>query len=150
MPKKVKPKKKVSFKKSAPKKRKVLRKKIVKKISKKKVLRRKRGPNISQEQINLVIKKGSDRGFVTTSEVLSVIPDIEYDVEGLDNVYDILKERGIEIKEAQEFLQLQGKKGAKAKKPIIGKIDPIQIYLKEIGRSSFLSAKEEKELAKRI
>lgn len=123
---------------------------MTKKKAIKKVVRRTRGPKISQEQINLVIKKGAERGFVTTSEVLSIVPDIEYDVEGLEGVYDTLKERGIEIKEAQEFLTLQGKKGAKAKKPIIGKIDPIQIYLKEIGRSGFLSAKEEKELAKRI
>src|SRR3989344_3361739 len=153
-------KKKSFFKKALIKKKKVFRKKPAKKklerrkagreISLRSKKSRSRGPKISKEQIDAVIKKGGQRGFVTTAEVLSVIPDIEYDIDGLDNVYDILKERGIEIKEAQEFLHLQGKKGAKAKKPIIGKIDPIQIYLKEIGRSSFLSAKEEKELAKRI
>ena len=43
-----------------------------------------------------------------------------------------------------------GKKEKKPKKLLLGKIDPIQMYLKEIGRSGFLSAKEEKELAKRI
>lgn len=116
----------------------------------KRVVKRQRAPKISKEQVDLIVRKGSERGFVTTSEVLSIVPNIEYDVEGLENIYDVLRERGVEIKETQEFLQLAGKKGKKDKKPIIGKIDPIQIYLKEIGRSSFLSAKEEKELAKRI
>ena len=105
---------------------------------------------ISQEQIDVLLKKGGERGFITTSEVLHLIPNIEYDVAGLENVYDILRERGVELKEAREFLEVGGKKEKKAKKLLLGKIDPIQMYLKEIGRSGFLSAKEEKELAKRI
>ncbi len=136
-----------------PKKKKVFKRKpraTKRKVAAKKVIKRKRGPKISQEQIDTIVKKGSERGFVTAAEVLNIVPHIEYDIEGLESIYDMLRERGIEIKETQEFLQLVGKKGKKDKKPIIGKIDPIQIYLKEIGRSSFLSAKEEKELAKRI
>ncbi len=106
---------------------------------------------ISQEQIDILLKKGQERGFITTAEVLRVIPNIEYDVEGLENIYDVFRERGIELKEAREFLEIKsGKKEKKAKKILLGKIDPIQMYLKEIGRSGFLSAKEEKELAKRI
>jgi len=105
---------------------------------------------ISQEQIDVLLKKGGERGFITTSEVLHLIPNIEYDVAGLENVYDILRERGVELKEAREFLEVGGKKEKKAKKLLLGKIDPIQMYLKEIGRSGFLSAKEEKELAKLI
>jgi RNA polymerase primary sigma factor len=65
-------------------------------------------------------------------------------------VYDLLRERGIQLKEVREFLHIESKKEKKNKKLLVGKIDPIQMYLKEIGRSSFLSAKEEKELAKRI
>jgi len=50
-----------------------------------------------------------------------------------------------------EFLEVKTGKKEKKKKPLIGgKIDPIQMYLKEIGKVSFLTAKEEKELAKRI
>ncbi len=106
---------------------------------------------ISQEQIDMLLRKGSERGFITSSEILHAIPNLEYDIEGLENIYDLLKERGVELKEAREFLEVKsGKKEKKAKKLLVGKIDPIQMYLKEIGRSSFLSAKEEKELAKRI
>jgi RNA polymerase primary sigma factor len=102
-----------------------------------------------KKQVLELVRKGEERGFVTTSEILNSIPRIEKNVELLEKVYEDLKERGVQIKEAQEFLEVKGKK-EKAKKPVIGKIDPIQMYLKEIGRSGFLSAREEKDLAKRI
>ena len=109
---------------------------------------------IDQAQLGVLLKKGEERGFITTSEILYAFPKIERDIEGLEKVYDDFKERGIQVKEMQEFLETKPKKGpkgsAKAKKALIGKIDPIQIYLKEIGKSAFLSAKEEKELAKKI
>ncbi len=104
---------------------------------------------ISKADIELLLKKGGERGFLTTSEILYALPSIEHNVDALENIYDQLKERGIEVRDVREFLQVKGKKEKKAK-VLLSKIDPIQMYLKEIGKSSFLSAKEEKELAKRI
>lgn len=105
---------------------------------------------IDQAQLDALLKKGEERGFVTTSEILYAFPKIELDVEGLEKIFDDFKERGVQVKEAQEFLETKIKKEKKGKKALVGKIDPIQMYLKEIGKSSFLSAKEEKELAKKI
>ena len=105
---------------------------------------------IDQGQLEALIKKGEDRGFVTTSEILYAFPKIERDVEGLEKIYDDFKERGVEITETQDFLEAKTKKEKKGKKLLVAKIDPIQMYLKEIGKTSFLSAKEEKELAKKI
>jgi RNA polymerase primary sigma factor len=105
---------------------------------------------INPAQLENLIKKGEERGFITTSEILYAFPRIEHDIEGLEKVYDDFKERGVQVKEVQEFLETKPKKEKKGKKALIGKIDPIQMYLKEIGKSGFLSAKEEKELAKRI
>ena len=105
---------------------------------------------IDQAQLESLIKKGEERGFVTTSEILYAFPKIEHDVEGLEKVYDDFKERGVAIKEVQEFLETKKQKEKKGRKALVGKIDPIQMYLKEIGKSGFLSAREEKELAKRI
>jgi len=136
---------------------KVRKVKKVKKAAKKKVSHKVTRVNkksvIDQAQLDALLKKGEERGFITTSEILYAFPKIERDIEGLEKVYDDFKERGIQIKEMQEFLETKPKKGAKGAKPkkaLIGKIDPIQIYLKEIGKSSFLTAKEEKELAKKI
>ncbi len=109
-----------------------------------------RGPIIDQNQLNTLMRKGEERGFVTTSEILYAFPRIERDIEGLEKVYDDFREKGIAIKEMPEFLETKKQKEKKGRKALMGKIDPIQMYLKEIGKSSFLSAKEEKELAKRI
>ncbi|MSU54610.1 MAG: sigma-70 family RNA polymerase sigma factor [Candidatus Staskawiczbacteria bacterium] len=142
-------------------------KKIKKKkvVSKKKVLKKvkgktrapkrgarsstRKGAAITKEQVDTLLKKGSERGFLTTSEILYALPSIEYNVDELEKVYDELKERGVEVKDVKEFLQLKSKK-EKKQKILLSKIDPIQMYLREIGRSGFLSAKEEKELAKKI
>jgi len=119
-------------------------KKPVKKIT------RSRKPVFQKEQMDALLKKGEERGFITTSEILYSFPEIERDIEGLEKIYDEFKEKGVQVKEVQEFLEVKSKKEKKQKKPVIGKIDPIQMYLKEIGKASFLSAREEKELAKKI
>ena len=145
--------KKVSKKKKPLKKKLSSKKKLPKKKKGKKSRRsrpRQKKTKITQEQIDTLLKKGGERGFLTTSEILYTIPDIENNIEELEKIYDVLKEDGIEVKEVREFLEIKSKKEKKAKKVPLDKIDPIQIYLKEIGRASFLSAKEEKELAKRI
>ena len=120
--------------------------KNVSRPSKKKVKK----PIADPKLLESLIKKGNERGFVTTSEILYAFPRVEKNMEEFEALYDDFGERGIEIKEVQEFLEVKSKKEKKAKKALIGKIDPIQMYLKEIGKSGFLSAREEKELAKRI
>jgi len=127
--------------------KKPFRKKPAKKKSHKKVKSVK--VKITQEQIDALLKKGGERGFLTTAEILYSLPSIEYNVDQLENLYDELKERGVEVRDVREFLEIKGKKEKKPK-VLLSKIDPIQMYLREIGKSSFLSAKEEKELAKKI
>lgn len=144
-------------KKKKTKAKKILKKKAHKKAVKKlkkhksrKKLKKAKKVKITKEQIDALLKKGAERGFLTTSEILYSLPSIEHNVDELEKIYDELKEKGVEVKDVREFLEVKSKKDKKEKKLLVGKIDPIQMYLKEIGRSSFLSAKEEKELAKRI
>jgi len=129
--------------------KKIRKKRIVKKQKSEKIIRAKKIA-IDLKQIEILLKKGEERGFVTTSEILYALPNIERDIEGLEKIYDSFKEKGVQVKEVQEFLEVKTKKEKKGKKIILGKIDPIQMYLKEIGKASFLSAREEKELAKKI
>ncbi len=137
---------------SLPKKRKVKKgrreikrkKKIVKKkLRKKKVF--------LQEKLQDLIEKGKQRGFVTISEILHSFPEIEKDIQGLENLYENLEKEGIEVKEAKEFLELEKvPEKALKKRSLKLRLDPIQMYLKEIGKVSFLTADEEKRLAKKI
>ena len=90
---------------------------------------------------------------MTNSELLYLFPLLDRDIEGLEDVYQKLENEGIEIKEAREFLDIEEKEKPGKKMSKIGadgRVDPIQMYLKEIGRVPFLTAEEEKELSRRI
>jgi len=137
--------------KKAVKKRRPLKKKPKKKAvkRKKKVRSFLRGKKVfTEDKFQELVKKGRDRGFVTYSEILYYFPEIERDIKGLEKFYEDLENQGIKIQEARELISLDEK--VDKKKKIVGGIDPIQMYLKEIGKISFVTAAEEKELAKRI
>jgi len=80
---------------------------------------------------------------------LFYFPEIERDIRGLEKLYEDLEKEGVEVQEAREFLVIE-EKGKKPAKEAEIRIDPVQMYLKEIGKVPFVTAAEEKELAKRI
>ncbi len=98
------------------------------------------------KRIKKLVKKGEQRGFVTTAEILSTFPNLEKDIKGLEEFYDRLEKKGIKVEERKEFLSTKDKK----KKIEPRYVDAVQMYLKEIGRYDFLTAEEEKELARKI
>lgn len=106
------------------------------------------------EKLQELISRGKQRGFVTTSEILSYFPDVQNDVAGLENLYDELEKNGVELKEAREYLEAAKEPLTKREKMLKAagdaRIDPVQMYLKEIGQVAFLTGDEEKELAKKI
>ncbi len=102
---------------------------------------------ITKKKIDQLIKKVSPRGFVTYSEILYYFPEIEKDIKGLERLYQELEKKDIEIREAKELIETKKKTG---KESVPEKIDPIQMYLKDIGKTPFLTAEEEKRLSKRI
>ncbi|MCD5384881.1 MAG: sigma-70 family RNA polymerase sigma factor [Candidatus Pacebacteria bacterium] len=135
--------------------KKVVNKKVVtKKDSKKKesvkIKRRNKKEIFSKEIKEQLFKKVKIRGFVTISEILSFFPDLERDIEGLELFYDELVVLGIDIKENRNFLETRSDKKKTYKEELKLKVDSIQIYLKEISKTAFLTAEEEKDLARRI
>ena len=136
--------------------KKVLKKKIKTKVKAKvKVKIKKRKKRIilvvTQEKLDELIKKGKTRGFITFSEILNYFPNIEENMDELNSMFEKLEQLSIDVRESKGYLDTDDvakKKGRK--RASTGKIDSIQSYLKEIGRIDPITARDEKDLAKRI
>jgi RNA polymerase primary sigma factor len=133
------------------------RKKIAKplrKIKKKKV-------EFPVESIHALLQKGSLRGFVTEAEVLYAFTDIEEYLPQFELTLQILEKAGVTIiareigmletpEKRKEILAEIGLKTDKKKIDLTDiSSDSIQMYLREIGKSSLLTGEEEVHYAKR-
>ena len=112
-----------------------------------------------------MLARGRDRGFVTYSEILYYFPSIEDDVFLLEELYERFEREHIEVLETKEFIGEEKEKTttkADAKKNTRRRAreeamdfdqlaqDSVQMYLREIGKISLISADEEKDLARKI
>lgn len=104
-----------------------------------------------------LITKGRERGFVTYDEILKEFPNIETDITFLDDLYSKFAVAGIDVLEGGGLLEMEPEVTQAPKKYSYGSrsvsdssYDSIQMYLKEIGQYSLISASNEKDLARRI
>ncbi len=120
----------------------------------------------SLQIINDLVKRGVERGFITEDEIIHAMPDIEKNLDDVENLYEKFEKRGVDVLSSEEVLKKETDKiaanyGKKDKRTKIAKLineetksakggDTVQMYLREIGRVDLLTADDEVRLAKGI
>lgn len=101
-----------------------------------------------------LMQLGKERGYVTYDELLRSFPEVENNIEMLDNLYQNFSIAGIDVLQSGGMLGDDPSTEVLAKKNAFKRsdngYDSIQMYLREIGQYPLLNAHEEKVLAKRI
>ena len=135
------------------------KKRKVKRLAKAKTKRAKKSVKemFIPSQVDELVARGKQRGFITEDELLHFFPNIEQDIDGLEALYSRLESANIKIVEKADLIEktpepetiiLKDKSLLRGLDPT--SLDSVQMYLREIGRVPLLKSAEEIDLAKRI
>jgi len=99
-----------------------------------------------------LIVKGKEQGYLAPDDIMQGFPEIDAEPDQIFRIFAAFKEIGIELidgeKDFEEVEQIDD--GDIEMMDSVSLDDPVRMYLKEIGRVSLLTAKDEVELAQAI
>ena len=105
------------------------------------------------EELVKILASRARHHLLTPEQVSRAMEEQEYDVAGLDALYEVLEARGIRVEEEDADLPLLddaqiGRLEHELSAEGVALDDPVKAYLKEIGQVPLLSAEEEQTLAR--